>query len=75
MGARNPDTLSARWSKREQDIVFNYPRKCDGSFLFGMLCHDWRGEPSMVEELKRRGYDIETLRFSVRRCAKEVARG
>lgn len=51
--------------------------KRDGSFLHYVLCCkrerlDWKTGsiehlPSFIDELKERGYDIETLRFSIRK--------
>lgn len=72
-------TLSVRWSKREGDLLFSHPAyAADGHLLYGTLCADrwrpdWDGgdvrglrDPSFVKELEARGYDITTLRFSVR---------
>lgn len=72
----NETHLSAWWSKREKDIVFSYPHKPDGHLLYGFMSlkrprRDLGGDvvfdPSFLEELEVRGYDITTLRFSVRR--------
>jgi hypothetical protein len=49
--------------------------KRDGALLHYLLCSkrmNWRGgkpnvEPSFLEELEARGYDLTTLRFSVRK--------
>lgn len=68
-------TLSARWNKRQKDILYWFPHKCDG----GMLNHYLTGkrynpcplhgapkwENSLIEELEARGYDITTLKFSI----------
>jgi len=47
----------------------NVPR-CDGALVmnalcFGHLSHDRKMLPSLIEELENRGYDMETLRFSI----------
>lgn len=68
--------LTVRWSKRERDFMFNAPRKVDGMLAHDVLCCprlavDDRWLSSFVEELKRRGYDVTTLRFSVE-LAKEM---
>lgn len=64
-------TLRARWSKREQDVMIEYPRKCDGH-----LIHYYMGSPrqsgqewvpSLFEELEKRGYDLTTLKFSIKK--------
>lgn len=78
MSARET-TLSARWSKREKDLAFHWPAsKPDGHLLYNVFCGnrwrpDWEGmrvsgafDPSFVKELEARGYDITTLRFSVK---------
>ncbi len=67
--------LSAKWSKRENDLIFSYPRKCDGHLLhntFSSTTHhplpfpngSW--DPSFLDELEKRGYDIKTLKFSIK---------
>lgn len=76
----NPNKLTAKWSKRERDIIFHYPSKPDGHLLYIVLCCERQTSgfdgavfsPSLVEELKRRGYDITTLRFEVTRFPKET---
>jgi hypothetical protein len=82
----NANTLKAYWSKKEQDLVFWHPDlKCNGHLLYSVLAgprsfEDFSGPAprvvygkSFVEELRERGYDITTLRFSV--CKKEPADG
>lgn len=49
----------------------NVPR-CDRALVmnalcFGQLSWDRKMLPSLVEELEKRGYDMETLRFSIER--------
>ncbi len=69
--------LSARWSKREKDILINYPRSVDGHLMHYFLtaCYIKGGDGSlgnnMLEELKLRGYDITTLKFSIERFPKK----
>lgn len=46
--------------------------KCDralvmNTFCFGRLSWDSKQIPPFIEELEARGYDIETLRFSIER--------
>jgi hypothetical protein len=63
------------WSKREDDFLIRYPRSPDGHLAYGHFCaerqrYDYttRGpvfDPSFVQELEHRGYDVKTLRFSV----------
>ena len=55
------NNLSAKWGKKEQDIMINYPRSCDGHWLAGILNKEF------TDELTQRGYDITTLKFSVER--------
>lgn len=59
-------TLGVRWSKQEKDWVTTYPRKEDGFMLHDDLLRTdtFRG---LLKELKERGYDTETLRFSVKK--------
>ncbi|HZG67765.1 MAG TPA: hypothetical protein VEZ12_13540 [Herpetosiphonaceae bacterium] len=52
--------LTVRWSKRERDLMIDYPAKCDGALMASAL-------DELRPELEARGYDITTLRFSVAR--------
>ena len=65
--------LSARWSKRERDVMHYFTRKSDGHWLHYWWCvvKDDRlrrpGDPpptTFMAELEARGFDITTLRFS-----------
>lgn len=70
------DGLRVRWSKREQDFLVSYPRKCDGGLAIGLFCNKQQRfdyatrqvvfDPSFVDELEARGYDTKTLQFSVK---------
>ena len=65
------DTLTARWSKRERDLVFHYPtRKVDGAWLYYWLCVARAGGQSahdtFTHELEERGFDLTTLKVSVK---------
>jgi hypothetical protein len=63
--------LTARWSKRENDIVFAYPdHSWNGALLYSYLgghgVKDEKGDAiKLWDELERRGYDKTTLRFSI----------
>ncbi len=75
--------LTAKWSKREKDIMFDFPEyKADGHMLCSYLCnkrHMYKMDalggftteeiPSLVQELELRGYDITTLKFSIQKKA------
>ena len=56
--------LTARWSKRENDILIGYPCGPDGHLLYGVF------GKSFTDELVARGYDITTLCFRIKRFAK-----
>lgn len=60
--ANKPDTrpLRAYWSKRESDLVFDYPSRLDGRLLYSVFTKEF------TDELERRGYDVTTLRFSIK---------
>lgn len=74
------DTLSIRWGKRERDMLIDYPSKPDGwlvhDVFFGDRCRlSMEGpfnvvwDPSLVKQLEERGYDLTTLKFSIKRKA------
>lgn len=52
--------LTAEWSKKESDVIYNYPCKPDGYLLHNSL-------RDLLAELERRDYDIKTLKFSIKR--------
>ncbi|MBL4952196.1 hypothetical protein JK635_08235 [Neobacillus sp. YIM B02564] len=57
-------TLAVRWRKAEKDRVITYPK-----ISSGWLMHDFLCEPAfqaLIKELAERGYDLSTLRFSVK---------
>ena len=66
--------LSARWSKRECDILYSWGSgvsKADAALLHHTLTSkhhmpmDDTWAPGFIEELEARGYDLTTLRFSI----------
>jgi hypothetical protein len=78
--------LSMRWSKRENDLLYEWGdgcKKADSSLLHHVIgCERQRfdfdakkrgdaipitWDPSFVKELELRGYDLTTLKFSVRK--------
>jgi hypothetical protein len=82
MARRPKGDLVAWWAERGEDvpaggdIKFAWDRhSCDGSLLYSVFCAkrnapSFNGptlDPSFVEELKARGYDLRTLRFSIDR--------
>ena len=70
--------LSGRWNKREKDFWVSYPEsRADGNLLltymgskrttvkFGPSGIIYTEDPSLLEELDRRGYDLTTIKFSI----------
>lgn len=68
--SRKP-ALSARWSKRHRDLLYNFDRyPPDGHFLHGLFSHvvvDGKSGRNLVQELEARGFDVTTVRFSIQR--------
>lgn len=78
----NSNTLKIKWSKREKDFLIYYPSKPDGSliqhYILGNILQ-WGGIDGMSkggfnyesfnlkEELERRGYDLTTLKFEIKK--------
>ena len=73
------DKLRYRWSAKLRDFLISYPRSPDGHLVHGIfgckrLSRDYAGpgaasfafDPSFIDELEKRGYDLTTLRFEVR---------
>lgn len=66
-----PGELKATWSRREEDINFDWggsgAGKPDGHMLYGAICCVVLvGGKTLMQELEARGYDLTTLRFSIR---------
>lgn len=64
--------LTVFWGRAERgepkDIVYAYPNTSDGHLLhYVFSCLQVHGENSLLKELEERGYDIETLQFSIKR--------
>lgn len=82
MSARAKPALRAYWSKRERDVMYWHDRfPPDGHLMHQAFSNKQFGgsypadrvppeqRTSFLEELERRGYDLTTLRFSIRRKA------
>lgn len=73
MSKRKQPELRVVWSKREEDLLFHFNgQKADSHLIHSMLCAerlklDGEFERSFVHELEARGYDVKTLRFSIRK--------
>jgi hypothetical protein len=68
--------LRARWSKKERDFVVEFPNKPDGHLLNRYLftltpepspLHPGEKRLTLLEELEARGYDLSTLKFSIKK--------
>lgn len=58
------------WSKRERDLLIHYPSKPDGHLLHVRLNSPrFDGEKKLPSFVQERGYDLTTLRFSIKRKA------
>lgn len=77
MGRRCAENkLLMRWCKTEKDINFWFPKNCDGYYLHHVMCmkrqrvdsftKEIEFENSVIEELEKRGYDIESIRFEIK---------
>lgn len=80
MNMANDRVLKVKWSKKENDLIISYPRRCDGAlmnYLFGDIL-TWGGLNgsekgwlnyetfNILKEFKERGYNIETLKFEIK---------
>ena len=68
--------LRAYWSKRQGDVLYEFCNKPDGHLLHSFFSCATRpscdadGKPvdvTLLDELERRGYDLTTLKFSVKK--------
>jgi len=79
-------TLRVRWSKRERDVMYHSPNGPDGHWIHAWLTAarlppgfdlgwppPWpHNDRSFMRELDQRGYDVTTLRISVKRKAEPM---
>lgn len=71
MGQSNSEYLKMHWSKAERDIRYVYPtHKWDAALLHSLVTSPMYGvaTKSFIQELEARGYDIKTIRFSIRKA-------
>jgi hypothetical protein len=76
MGHWDENKLSVIYDKRQKDFVVKYPRRCDGALAIHHIVGDtlvYRhfNEPpyeisNFIKELEERGYDVTTLKFSIK---------
>ena len=61
--------LRAAWDRRRGDLVYRWDAgAADAHLLSAFLCHlKWPDDRTLLEELAARGYDLTTLRLSVRK--------
>lgn len=86
--ANKPGVLSARWSRKRAygvdpvtglrgDLEYNWGDGCsksDGGLLHDTFSHAKNVLGStFVDEITARGYDITTLRFSIRKSARSAS--
>lgn len=69
--AAQPGELKARWSKRERDVLMEWggagADSSDGSWLNSWLSYHKGFDGTFLNELEARGYDMSTLRITVKR--------
>ncbi len=63
MKIKQKDKLRVYWSKKEHDLILYRPlgvqTSADAWFLSGFFNQE------LIDEMKRRGYDITTLKFEI----------
>ena len=61
--AKKQNKLKAYWSKKENDVMIEFPlgvgTKSDAHWLSGIF------NEQLTNELKDRGYDIESMKFEI----------
>jgi hypothetical protein len=65
-----PGELKVHWSKRAKDIMYSWGGEgaCrgDGNWLNSWLSYHKGFESNFLQELENRGYDVTTLKISVK---------
>lgn len=65
---RKPD-LSVRWSRRERALIYDGSRPTGGMLASFFERIEHPDKKTLAAELDARGYDLTTLRFSIRKKA------
>jgi hypothetical protein len=63
-----PD-LSVRWSKREKALLYDGNSSTGGMLATYFERLEYPDKKTLAQELDARGYDLSTLRFSIRKKA------
>ena len=59
--------LTLKWSKKENDLIAEGANRWDVNFIMGAMTREIPiVQCSLLEELENRGYDITTLKFSIK---------
>lgn len=66
MSKPKPD-LRVYWSKRERALVYDGAKTAGGMLSYHFEVVPTLHHPSLVKDLEDRGYDLTTLRFSIRK--------
>jgi hypothetical protein len=64
---RGKPELSVRWSKRERALLYDGTGPTGGMLSYYFEGMKWPDDKHMAAELESRGYDLTTLRFSIRK--------
>ena len=60
------DAVVAKWNPKEKELVAIGPRGSN-SFVVSLFHQDFMYGHSFLQEMEDRGYDIKTLKFSIRK--------
>lgn len=63
---KHQSKTTIRWSRKENDFVIDWQKdhQCNASFI-----NDHILDKSFLQELRERGYDLDTLRFEIKKFA------
>lgn len=65
-----PGELKCYWSKKENDLLFDWgdgASKTDGHWLYSWMTFHKGFDCEFIKELESRGYDLTTLKISVKK--------
>jgi hypothetical protein len=63
---KNKSDVTIKWSKRERALLYTGPKPTCGMLAYvfeTLVTHD----DTLTKELEARGYDLTTLRFSIKK--------
>lgn len=61
---KHKSTTKLKWSKKENDYIINWGKDFQSNIGF---INDYILDKEFLEELRKRGYDLESMKFEIKK--------